>query len=181
MKTLFMSLSLVLVSVISFGQYRNVQLQAAGLTCSMCSNAINKSLKSLPFIDSIKTDLKNNLFILKIKEGTTPDFDLLAQKVVAAGFSVGKLTVEVNFAGLKISNNTHTVVGGKALHFMNVKDQTLNGWKQIQLVDKQYLVASQFKKIQRSASMECYKTGVAGACCQLGDVKAGQRIYHVTI
>ena len=90
MKTLKILFGLLFVATISNAQYRNIELQAAGLTCSMCSNAINKALKPLPFINKIDTDLKNNLFSITLWEGTTPDFDLLKKKVEEAGFSVGR-------------------------------------------------------------------------------------------
>lgn len=181
MKTLKIVLGLLLISTVSFSQYRNIRLQAAGLTCSMCSNAINKSLKPLPFVDAIQTDLKNNLFIITIKDGTVPDFDLLKNKVEGAGFSVGKMTVEVDFNNLTVKNDSHTTIGGKTLHFLNVKDQQLNGWQTVQLIDKSFVVASQYKKMQRFTEMDCFKTGVAGSCCKMGDAKPGERIYHVTI
>lgn len=181
MKTLKIFLGLLLVSSFSFSQYRNVQLQAAGLTCSMCSNAINKALQPLPFVAGIETDLKNNLFTISIKEGTVPDFDLLKAKVEKAGFSVGQLTVEAHFDQLNVANDTHSSLGGQTIHFLNVKKQTLNGWQKIQLIDKGFVVASKFKKMKDYTTMECYKTGVASGCCKMGDASPGQRIYHVTI
>jgi copper chaperone CopZ len=181
MKTFKLLMGLLLLSTVSFSQYRNIRLQAAGLTCSMCSNAINKSLKPLSFVAGIETDLKNNLFTITVKDGTIPDFDLLKTKVEGAGFSVGKMTVEVDFDNVSVKNDSHTSVGGKTLHFMNVKSQHLNGWQTVQLIDKSFVVASQYKKMQRFTEMECYKTGVAGNCCKMGDAKPGDRIYHVTI
>jgi len=182
MKTIKILMGLMLISTLSFAQsFRNIEMQAAGLTCSMCSNAINKALKQIDFIADIKTDLKTSLFTISIKEGSTPDFDLIRKKVEGAGFSVAKLTVEVNFANQKIANDEHTTVGGKALHFLNVKDQTLNGWQKVQLVDKSFLLASQAKKWQAATRKECYKTGVAASCCADANIKPGQRMYHVTI
>jgi len=182
MKAFKLLMGCLLISSFSFGQsFRNIELQAAGLTCSMCSNAINKALSKVDFIKSIDTDLSKNLFIISIKDGAVPDFDVIRKKVEDAGFSVGKMTVDVNFANQKVVNDEHTLVNGKILHFLNIKDQTLNGWKRLQLVDKNYLVSGQSKKFQAATSMSCYKTGVAGNCCKSDDIKAGQRIYHVTI
>ncbi len=181
MKTFKIFIGLLLLSTISFAQYRNIELQAAGLTCSMCSNAINKSLKPLPFVGSIKTDLKNNLFVISVKDGSVPDFDLLRSKVEGAGFSVGKLTVEIDFKNLQVSNDVHAIIGGKNLHFVHVKDQTINGWQKVQIVDKNFVVASEYKKVQHYTGLPCYKTGAIAGCCKLGDAKPGDRIYHVTI
>jgi copper chaperone CopZ len=181
MKKIKLLLAVMVISTITFAQYRNIALQAAGLTCSMCSNAINKALKPLPFIDGIETDLKNNLFMIAIKPGMTPDFDLLKKKVEDAGFSVGKLTVEVDFGKLEITDDTHINIGGKNLHFVKVKPQTVNGWERVQLVDKYFVTASQFKKMGQYSTMPCYKTGVAANCCKGNDIKTGERIYHITL
>ena len=182
MKTFKILLGCLLISSLSFGQsFRNIELQAAGLTCSMCSNAINKTLTKLDFIKSIETDLDKNLFIISIKNGMEPDFDVIRKKVEGAGFSVGKMTVDVKFADQKVANDEHAVINGTVLHFLNVKDQNISGWKRLQLVDKSFLLAGQSKKFQAATSMSCYKTGVAGNCCKSENIKAGQRIYHVTI
>ena len=182
MKTFKILLPLLFVASFSFAQnFRNIELQAAGLTCSMCSNAVNKALKQIDFVESIKTDLQKNLFTITIKNGMSPDFDVIRKKVEDAGFSVGKLSVEANFNQQKIVDDAHALVGGKAFHFLNTKQQTLNGWQKIQLVDKSFLVAAQAKKWQAATAMACYKTGVAASCCTGASIKAGQRIYHVTI
>ncbi len=57
----------------------------------MCSNAINKALKGLQFVESVNTDLNNNTFTVNFKPGTTPDFDVLKMKVEGAGFSIANL------------------------------------------------------------------------------------------
>ena len=168
-----------LISFSSFAQYKNMTIQAAGLTCSLCSNTINKALQTLPFIESVDTDLKNNLFKVTLKEGSTPDFDLIKQKVEGAGFSVAKLNVDVNFNGEQVSNDTHVNVNGKNLHFVNAKGQKLTGYHNIQIVDKGFLVASEQKKMSKKVTSACYQTGKAGACCN--DMKAGERIFHVSI
>ena len=41
-------------------QVTKVSLQASGLTCSMCSNAINKALKSLDIVENVLR-LRSNL------------------------------------------------------------------------------------------------------------------------
>ena len=67
------------------------------------------------------------------------------------------------------------------LHFINVKSQTLNGEKTIQVIDKGFVPAKQFKKNELYTKMECYKTGVTGNCCLKSGLAAGTRIFHVTI
>ena len=50
MKQLFVIIA-VLFAVSAQAQVSKVSLQASGLTCSMCSNSINKSIQSLDYIE----------------------------------------------------------------------------------------------------------------------------------
>lgn len=182
MKTLNISIFICLLSSFSFAQnFRDIAFQANGLTCSMCSNAIQKSLRPIPFIQDIRTDLTKNIFYLSLKENTEPDFDLIRKKVEDAGFSIGKLTVSLYFNNQQISSDKHILLGGKAFHFLDVKSQTLNGWHKVELVDKGFLHNAEAKKWQATTTMPCYKTGAAATCCTNAGIAPGQRIYHITI
>ena len=52
----------LLISLMSQAQVNKVTLQASGLTCSMCSNAINKALRSLDFVADVDADFKTYSF-----------------------------------------------------------------------------------------------------------------------
>ena len=181
MKKIKLLLAVMVISTITFAQYRNVALQAAGLTCSMCSNAINKALKPLPFINGIETDLKNNLFIIAIKPGMTPDFDLLKKKVEDAGFSVASLKVTGNFSDVSVQKDKHLELDGKNFHFISSNDKVLNGEQTFTIVDKDFLSAKEYKKFSAATKMECIKTGKAGNCCVKDGMHSEERVYHVII
>lgn len=171
----------VLFSIACPAQVMKVSIQASGLTCSMCSNAINKALKKVDFVEKIDADIKNSVFNISFKPGSAIDFDLLKKKVEDAGFFVAKFTTTMHFNQVAITNDNHVVVGNTIFHFLNVKDQTLNGDKTIRLLDKGFVTAKEYRKNNGLTKMECYKTGVAGACCAKDNLPAGKRIYHVTI
>lgn len=72
-------------------QIIKAELVASGLTCSMCSFATQKQLKTLAFVDSIGTDLNRTTFLLYFKKNQPVDISQLKNKVEAAGFSVATL------------------------------------------------------------------------------------------
>jgi copper chaperone CopZ len=181
MKTLLIALALIGVQFTASAQYKKASLQAAGLTCAMCSNATLKALKTLPFIDKIETDLNTTTFILLFKPNSTVNLDQIKAKVEGAGFSVAKLTVTANFDKVKVENDTHIPFAGQTLHFMNVKAQTLQGDKDITVIDKDFVTAKSFKQYSTQTKMSCYKTGVMEDCCKPENKSAGKRVYHVTI
>ena len=69
-KLYFMMASMVMMfSISGNAQIVKAEIRATGLTCSMCSNAINKQLKALPEVSNVETDLNTNTFTVTFKEG----------------------------------------------------------------------------------------------------------------
>jgi copper chaperone CopZ len=174
-------IALLFIAMQSTAQIKNATLQASGLTCSMCSKAIYKSLTAVAFVQEVKSDIKNSSYSLTFKEGSTVDFDALKKAVTDAGFSVAKFTANIQFSESEIKNDAHVKLDGKTFHFINIQPQTLNGEKTVTLIDKNFLTAKEYKKYSKFTTMKCYETGVMENCCTKKNGTIGERIYHVTI
>ena len=100
-----------------------------------------------------------------------------------AGFSIAKFWIIVNWKDQKIKNDDHVSIDGINFHFLNVKSQTLNGTQRLQVIDKNYVSAKEFKKCSAYTTMPCYQTGLMSNCCKSkdGTLASSERIYHVTI
>jgi copper chaperone CopZ len=176
---------LVLIAAIMFGvvqlnaQFTKATLQATGLTCAMCSNAINKALQAKPFVQSVKSDIKNSSFDIVFKHDSRVDIDEIRKAVEDAGFAVGNLKLTGNFNEVKVANDAHVEIDDRHFHFLKVSDQTLTGERTVMIVDKDFMTAKQFKKFSESTKMKCLQSGKAAGCCP--GVATGTRIYHVTI
>ena len=180
MKKIF-SVVCLLIVLNTQAQVQKATLQASGLTCSMCSNAINKALKTIDYVEKVMANIQTSSFNITFKQGAKVNFDDLKLKVEDAGFSVASLTATVDFENTSITNDTHINVDGMVFHFLNVNDQTLSGIQTIKVIDKGFVSAKDYKKNGKYTKMECYKTGMAGSCCTKAGLAAGTRIYHVTI
>jgi copper chaperone CopZ len=161
----------LLISVAARAQVKNVTIQASGLTCSMCSNAIFKALKTLDFVENVDANIKTSSFGISFKPTAAIDFDKMKDKVEDAGFFVANFTVTWNFDNLAVVNDTHVTVGNHVFHFLNVKDGVLSGEKKIRMLDKGFVSAKEFKKNSSLTKMACYKTGE----------EHNKRVFHVTI
>lgn len=172
MKSFKILLAVLAISISSVkAQFVKADLQVSGLTCSMCSKATEKSLRTLTFISDIKPDLNRNLFVITFKKDAPVNLDAISKKVQDAGFAVNKLTASFNFDNLKINNDYHFNYAGNTYHFLNVKDETLNGITPITVIDKGFVPASIYKKYAAQTTFACYKSGMMG----------NQKVYHVTI
>ena len=80
-------------------QFTSANLQATGLTCALCSNAINKSLLELPFVDTVKSEIKTSSFSISFKDNSQVSIDAIRKAVEDAGFSVANWSEHLSFPG----------------------------------------------------------------------------------
>ena len=73
---------------------KKLTLVASGLTCSMCSKAIFKSLSKLEFVNQVKVDIEKSKYILSFKPTSKVDLALIKKAVTDAGFGVQSLVYE---------------------------------------------------------------------------------------
>lgn len=181
MKKLLLILMIALFTVPVHAQFSKATLQATGLTCAMCSNAINKALQDVSFVESVKSDIKNSAFNIVFKANEEVNIDALKNAVEDAGFFVGGLKLTGNFSEVKVEKDKHVQIGKAYFHFLNSGSQTLSGERTITVADKNFVTTKEFKKISGLSKMSCLQTGKAADCCTKEGVPAETRIYHVTI
>jgi copper chaperone CopZ len=139
------SIYILLVSVVllasanATAQISKAEIRATGLTCSMCSNAINKQLKSLPEVVSVETDLNTNTFTVTLKEGNTLSPKIFKDKVEKAGFFIGTLI---------LTTKSETIKQSAYVLINNVSN--INTEVKIQVLDKGYVTEKEFKKLSKS-------------------------------
>jgi len=173
MKTykIYLILTLLLVAFQSKAQFKSAELNVSGLTCSMCSFATEKALRTLDFVQDVQPDLNSNLFVITFKPDKTVSIDMIQEKVKSAGFSVYKLMAVYTFNSVKISDNYGFTYQGNQYEFLNAGDKTLNGDVKLVFIDKDYVPEGEYKKMLKDSH---YK-GLANS--GKGDTK----VYHVTL
>lgn len=178
-KSVFLLLFALQVQFIQ-AQFSKAELQATGLTCALCSNAINKALKQLPFVESVKADIKNSSFHIVFRQGRDVNPDAIRDAVEGAGFFVGGLQVTGSFKNLNTSPDGIVKIGSHWFRFLDASSRVLNGEITITMQDKSFLTAKAFKKISSSAKIPSLASGKAEADLADKGIKKGDRIYHVT-
>jgi copper chaperone CopZ len=120
-------------------QISKAEIRATGLTCSMCSNAINKQLKALPEVSNVVTDLNTNTFTVTLNENTSISPSTFKQSVEKAGFFIGSLVITSKTSLVK--NEKYIVVDAKTIDSEEVTFQVL---------DKGYVTEKEYKKLSKS-------------------------------
>lgn len=161
-------------------QFSNASLQAGGLTCSMCSKAVQIAIENVPFVEKVMADIENQQYNITFKPSVAVNFDDLSKAVEDAGFSVTSFKFSVDVNNIKAEKDKHIQIGDKYFHLLNTSGQQLKGTTNFTLVDKAFLPAKDFKKHASTSKMMCVQTGKAEACCSKG-IAPGSRIYHVIL
>ncbi len=168
---------LVLVNRAS-ANFLSAKIKVTGITCSMCSNSVNKALSSLKFVEKIDVDLEKAVFTLTFKSSEKVVIDEIKSKIEGAGFSVGELIADFKFDNISVVNDYHFGFENNVYHFVNVKSQSLDKIVSVRFVDKGLTSIREYKKYVGLTTYKCIKTGKPDNCCK---VEAKQRIYHITI
>jgi len=149
-------------------QIQSVSLQARGLTCSMCSRAIYKSLQKVPNVANVQEDIEHSSYQVQFNNPASVSPERLKKAVLDAGFSVAWMEVNINFHNTEIANDSSLNLNEIIFYFVDVNKQILNGEKKLLIVDKDFLQEDDRKKITGN-----YVPGLSGG--------SGEKIYHVTL
>jgi len=152
LKVFLLTLSVLFIFTNSNAQISKAEIVATGLTCSMCSNAINKHLKSLTEVDSVIIDLNTNTFVVHLKKETNIDPRILKEKVEKAGFFIGSMIVTMSFENVEVADNIKIEKDGLSLVFVDTKTKVLNGETKAKIMDKGFVTKKEFKKLSKSLS-----------------------------
>ena len=130
---------IMLLSTNTNAQILKAEIRATGLTCSMCSNAINKQLKTIPEVVNVQTDSNTNTFTVTLSKGNTLTPKVFKEKVEKAGFFIGSLVLTTNAETIK--KGAYVLVNNSLNNSAEVK---------IQILDKGYVTEKEFKKLSKS-------------------------------
>jgi copper chaperone CopZ len=137
---------MALAIAVNAQQITKVEIMATGLTCSMCSNAINKQLKTISEVEKVDIELNKNLFVVTLNADNKLTPKTFKDKVEKAGFFIGSMVLSVNFANQNIEDNKQI----DNYIFIDTKAQTLNGLAKVKVLDKGYVTAKEYKKLAKT-------------------------------
>lgn len=150
-KTILMIVAIAFSSN-AFAQITKAEIVATGLTCSMCSNAINKQFKKLAEVDSVATDLNTNTFVVYLKKENKLKPRVLKESVEKAGFFVGSLVITVSSDNLKTDDAKTFSLDGSTFVFLNEETQKSDGETKLKIYDKGYVTQKEHKKLLKTFS-----------------------------
>ncbi len=149
-KTLFL---LFLIQLCSFfnGSHVKAQFVSAtiginGLTCSLCSFGVERELKKLDFIESVRMDLNQNIASILFIPNKVVKMNEVVKAVYNAGFSVGYSQAVFSFDSISVDKNSSFLYQGDHYTIINIEAQELKQEKIIRFVNKKFVEPKEYKK-----------------------------------
>jgi copper chaperone CopZ len=165
---LYMLVFGLFIQSVAISQIQSVTLQASGLTCSMCSRAIYKSLQKVPSVAKVKEDLAHSSYSVQFKDPGNVSLENLKKAVIDAGFSVAWMEVKVNFNNVEVANDSSYKLNDFTFLFVDIDKQKLSGERKLLILDKDYILDKDRKKY-------------AGSLDTKTPVTEGEKVFHVTL
>jgi copper chaperone CopZ len=165
---LYMLVFGLFIQSVASSQIQSVTLQASGLTCSMCSRAIYKSLQKVPSVAKVKEDLAHSSYSVQFKDPAIVSLENLKKAVIDAGFSVAWMEVKVNFTDVEVASDSSYKLNDFTFLFVDIERQNLSGERKLLILDKDYLPEKDRKKY-------------AGSLDVKSPASDGEKVFHVTL
>jgi copper chaperone CopZ len=131
---------MILFAISASAQIQSVTLQAGGLTCSMCSRAIYKSLQKVPGVIHVDEDIEHSSYHVKFSDPSKVSPEALKTAVKDAGFSIVRLELLVSFDQAAVMNDSTIRMGNLDLQFVKPAQKPSSGNHQLLIIDKDYLL-----------------------------------------
>nr|WP_317632867.1 heavy metal-associated domain-containing protein [uncultured Flavobacterium sp.] len=147
---------LSLVATTTQAQVKKAEIMATGLTCSLCSNAINKQLEAMPTVANVETDLNTNTFVITFKDDNFVEPVVLKDAVEKAGFFVGSMVVTMNLNSDMIKSENSFVINNNTFNLID-KKSVRAGESKFKIANKGFVTQKEYKKLAKSnAKNESY-------------------------
>jgi copper chaperone CopZ len=142
----FMALVMLLGITSSYAQISKAEIIATGLTCSMCSNAINKQLKAMPEVEKVMIDLNNNTFVVNLKNNSLVTPQMLKSNIEKTGFFVGSMILTMDANKVEPKDNSSFKNASGTYVFVNPDEKPANEKLRLKVLNSGFVTKKEYKQ-----------------------------------
>lgn len=117
-------------------QIKSAEVLASGLTCSMCSKAIFKSLSKLDFVDTVKVNIETSVYQLKFKNDVPVKIEGIRDAVYDAGFAIAKLSITGNWKATSATKDLSFEDFGYQFKWQVKANKSLSNTQKVAILNK---------------------------------------------
>lgn len=130
----------------SYAGIRSVKVGINGLTCSMCSRTVEKSMLRLPFVERVEMSLEATEAKIFIKPQASVSMKEIARSVKDAGFSVRSVEADLDFSDLRLADDGSFFCQGQQFNWLGKRNLPADGKVNLKLIDPGYIPPNEKSK-----------------------------------
>ena len=133
----------------SFAGLKWIDVGINGLTCSLCTRSVDRSISRLEFVDSVTMSLENTEGRIYLKDVETIDLKRITKAITDAGFSVRFVRLQFDFRDTRIDQDGFFSFKGRRYQWLQFKSKALPNAVALTLIDEGFLPkkeSNQWKK-----------------------------------
>lgn len=144
----FLTVLFILQSCFINAQFTTAEIQINGLVSSSSSFSVYKALQTLDFVDSLTIDLNTTTAFITFDTTKKANFKLIAEKIIDAGFSIGKCIGVCWLNSIPISDGNCIEFKADLYKIITPTSRLFNGKQTVLFLDKRYMSKKEFAKWQ---------------------------------
>lgn len=144
-RSIFLTLFL-LFALTSQSAIRSITVGINGLTCSMCSRTVEKSMLQLQFVDKVEMSLEATEAKILLKPQSSVSMKEIARSVKDAGFSVRFISVEFDFGDLRVGEDGSFFCQGQPFSWVGKRVMPVDKKVRLRLIDPAFIPPNEKSK-----------------------------------
>ena len=125
---------------------RFVKVGINGLTCSMCSRTVEKSMLRLSFVERVEMSLEATEAVIFIKPQASVSMKEIARSVKDAGFSVRSVEADLDFSDLRLADDGTFFCQGQQYSWLGKRTLHADGKVKLKLIDTGFIPPNEKSK-----------------------------------
>jgi len=133
----------------SFAGLKWIDVGINGLTCSLCTRSVDRSISRLEFVDSVNMSLENTEGRIYVKDVEVIDLKRITKAITDAGFSVRFVRLQFDFRDTRIDKDGFFSFKGQRYQWLQFKSNTSQNNVALTLINEGFLPkkeSNQWKK-----------------------------------
>lgn len=138
-----------LVPVKSIAGLKWIDVGVNGLTCSLCTRSVDRSISRLEFVDSVTMSLENTEGRIYVKDVGAIDLKRISKAITDSGFSVRFVRLQLDVNDIRIDTGGFFSFKGQRFQWLEFKNSALKSEVTLTVIDDGFLPkreANQWKK-----------------------------------
>ena len=141
----------------SFARLKWIDVGINGLTCSLCTRSVDKSISRIEFVDSVTMSLENTDGRIYVKDVEAINLKRITKAITDAGFSVRFVRLQFDFRDTQIDKDGCFSFKGQRYQLLQFKSNALPHSVTLTLIDEGFLPKKESNQWKKKLGISPYQ------------------------